>query len=212
LFRFPFQKNVITFTAMTQEKEHILFAEIRNGNEEAFNKAFDFYYSRLCFFADKMLRDFDLSRSLVQQIFVDLWIKREKLQIDSLKSYLYQSVRNSALDVLKHKKVESRYLISLDKSEPEEMTDLMEEAELAHRINRAIQNLPEKCREIFVLCRFEELKYAEIADRLNISVKTVEMQVSIALKKLRKELADYQMIQLLSILFPKKSASPYRVF
>lgn len=197
---------------MTQEKGHILFAEIRNGSEQAFNKAFDLYYSRLCFFADKILHDFDLSRSLVQQVFVDLWIKRSRLQIDSLQSYLYQSVRNASLDVLKHKKTESKYLATLGKEEAVQLTDLMEDAELADRINRAIQNLPEKCREIFILCRFDELKYAEIAARLNISVKTVEMQISIALKKLRKELSDYQTIQLLTIIFPKKLQLPYRVF
>jgi RNA polymerase sigma-70 factor (ECF subfamily) len=197
---------------MTQEKEHILFEDIRNGDEVAFNKAFDLYYSRLCFFADKILRDFDLSRSVAQQVFVDLWIKRDKLVVTSLQSYLYHSVQNSALDVLKRKKVESRYLATLDKSETEEMKDLMEEAELADRINKAIQKLPEKCREIFLLCRFEELKYAEIAEKLNISVKTVEMQITIALKKLRKELSDYQMIQLFAILFPKKLQFPYRVF
>ena len=89
---------------------------------------------------------------------------------------------------------------------------MMEEAELADRINKAIQKLPEKCREIFLLCRFEELRYAEIAEKLNISVKTVEMQITIALKKLRKELSDYQMIQLFAIVFPKKLQLPYRVF
>lgn len=191
---------------MTQEKGHILFDEIRKGNEEAFNKAFDLYYSRLCFFADKMLHDFDLSRSVVQQVFVDLWIKREKLRIESLQSYLFQSVRNAVFDVLKHRKVESQYLSTLEKEEPGQLADLMEEAELADRINKAIQKLPEKCREIFVLCRFEELKYAEIASRLNISVKTVEMQISIALKKLRSELTDYQTIQLLTFIFPKKKS------
>lgn len=197
---------------MTPEKGNILFDDISKGNEEAFNKAFDLYYSRLCFFADKMLRDFDLSRSVVQQVFVDLWIKREKLQIDSLQSYLYQSVRNASLDVLKHKKAESKYLSTLEKEESGQINDLIEEAELADRINKAIQKLPEKCREIFLLCRFEELKYAEIAARLNISVKTVEMQISIALKKLRKELSDYQMIQLLVLFSRKKIQHPYRVF
>lgn len=197
---------------MTLEKEHILYDDIRNGDEVAFNKAFDLYYSRLCFFADKILHDFDLSRSIAQQVFVDLWIKRDKLMVTSLQSYLYHSVQNSALDILKRKKVESRYLATLDKTEPEEMKDLMEEAELADRINKAIQKLPEKCREIFLLCRFEELKYAEIAEKLNISVKTVEMQISIAMKKLRKELSDYQMIQLLTIVFPKKIQVHYRVF
>ena len=196
---------------MTLEKGHILFDDIRNGSEDAFKRAFDIYYPRLCFFADKILHDFDLSRSLAQQVFVDLWIKRNNLMVTSLQSYLYHSVQNSALDLLKRKKVESRYLATLDKTESGEMKDLIEEAELADRINKAIQNLPEKCREIFVLCRFEELKYAEIADRLNISVKTVEMQISIALKKLRKELSDYQMIQLLAIISQKKLQVPYRV-
>jgi RNA polymerase sigma-70 factor, ECF subfamily len=196
---------------MTQEREHILFTDIKNGSETAFNKAFDLYYSRLCFFSDRILYDFDLSRSIVQQVFVDLWIKRERLLVTSLQSYLYNSTRNASLDVLKHKKVESRYLSSLEKNESVEETDLMEEAELADRINSAIQNLPEKCREIFLLCRFEGLKYSEIADQLSISVKTVEMQISIALKKLRKDLSDYQMIQLLTIFLPKKHQLPYRV-
>ena len=196
---------------MTHEKVQITFEEIRKEGEVAFNKAFDLYYAPLCFYANKILFDFDLSRSVVQQVFVDLWIKRDRLRIDSLKSYLYQSVRNAALDILKHKKAESKYLSSLENEEPGHSTDLIEEAELADRINRAIQNLPEKCREIFVLCRFEELKYAEIADKLNISVKTVEMQISIALKKLRNELADYQTIQLLTLFFSKKLQLPYRV-
>lgn len=196
---------------MTQEREHILFTEIRNGNEEAFNKAFDWYYSRLCFFADQILHDFDLSRSLVQQVFVDLWIKRDRLLVTSLQAYLYNSTRNASLDVLKHKKVELRYLSSLEQNEPAVEVDLIEEAELAQKINLSIQNLPEKCREIFLLCRFEGYKYTEIADRLNISVKTVEMQMSIALKRLRKELSDYKMIQLLSFFISKKHSLPYRV-
>jgi RNA polymerase sigma-70 factor (ECF subfamily) len=196
---------------MAQTNDLISFGDIKGGSEKAFNKAFDLYYSSLCYFANNLLHDFDLSRSIVQQVFVDLWIKRDKLLVNSLRSYLYQSVHNSALDVLKHKKVETQYLSLLDKGEPEEMTDLMEEAELADRINRAIQNLPEKCREIFVMCRFDELKYAEIAARLNISVKTVEMQIGIALKKLRIELSDYQMFQLFMLVSSKKYQISYRV-
>jgi len=197
---------------MKQENGHTLFDEIRNGNEQAFNKAFDLYYSRLCFFADKMLHDFDLSRSLVQQVFVELWVRKSRLQVNSLQAYLYQAVKNAVLDLLKHRKVEQQYLSSLEKVEETELNNRIEEAELADRINRAIQNLPEKCREVFVLCRFEELKYAEIAEKLNISVKTVEMQISIALKKLRKELYDYQMIQLLTIISRKKLQPLYKVF
>lgn len=197
---------------MIQEKDNILFEEIQKGNEKVFNQAFEKYYPCLCFFSDKFLHDFDLSRSIVQQVFVDLWIKRNKLNIDSLRAYLYQSVRNASLDVLKRKKSELKYLSSLQKAESEEFMDFLEEAELAAEINRAIHKLPKKCREIFLLCRFEELKYAEIADRLNISVKTVEMQVCIATNRLRIELAEPQIVQLLFVHLPKKSQSPYRVF
>lgn len=173
---------------MTRENDTILFDEIRNGNERVFNQIFDNYYPCLCFYTNKYLNDFDLSRSVVQQVFVDLWIKRDRLQVVSLKSYLFQSARNASLDIIKHRKTEKRYLSTFQKIESFQDDDFLEEAELADKINKAIQLLPERCRVIFMMCRFEELKYADIAKRLNISVKTVEMQVSIALKRLRNEL------------------------
>ena len=90
----------------------------------------------------------------------------------------------------------------------------MEEAELNARINQSINELPEKCREVFKLCRFEGLKYAQIAEQLDISVKTVEMQMGIALKKLRQKLSDNQMVNLLFFIFSKKnikSITGYRI-
>ncbi|HAZ03309.1 MAG: hypothetical protein A2W90_21160 [Bacteroidetes bacterium GWF2_42_66] len=191
---------------MVHEYEEQLFSKIKEGDEDAFNKAFDLYYPRLCFFADNIIHDFDLSRSVVQQVFVDLWIRRTNLDIlFSLKSYLFQAVKNEALDILKHRKVETKYLQSFrEKDEQGWFHDQIEEAELNDRINIAIQELPPRCRDIFMLCRFEELKYSEIAERLNISVKTVEMQISIALKKIRTKLSPYQSVSLLSFLFSKK--------
>lgn len=183
-----------------------LLQQIRQGNEESFAKAFDRFYPPLCYYADKFIHDLDESRSLVQQVFVDLWIKRNKLVIQqSLKSYLFKSVQNSALDYLKHKLVETKYL---KENQPEIATfdrDLIEEAELNARINAAIEELPEKCREIFLLCRFEELRYTEIALRLGISVKTVEMQMGIAIKKLKHKLSTGQHIQVLLYLFSKNN-------
>ena len=182
-----------------------LFQKICKGNEESFTEAFDKYYSPLCYYADKFVHDLDESRSLVQQVFVDLWIKRNKLLVtQSLKSYLFKSVQNSSLDFLKHKLVESKYLNQVRPDFETDDRDLIEEAELNARINNAINELPEKCREIFTLCRFEELHYSDIAQKLGISVKTVEMQMGIALKKLRAKLTDHQHIQLLIHLFSKK--------
>jgi RNA polymerase sigma-70 factor (ECF subfamily) len=82
--------------------------------------------------------------------------------------------------------------------------DKLEEAELNARLNRAISELPEKCREVFLLCRFEGLKYGQVAEKLNISVKTVEMQMGIALKKIRDKLSDLQVIKVLMCIFCKK--------
>ncbi len=180
--------------------------KMKQGDEDAFNQAFNLYYSRLCFFADHLIHDFDLSRSVVQDIFVDLWVNHENLNIhSSLKSFLFQAVKNKALNVLKHRKVESKFFAEQQKKdEPVSVQDLMEEAELNDRLNSAIQELPPRCKEIFILCRFEELKYSEIAERLNISAKTVEMQISIALKKIRQKLSDSQLIHLMIFLHSKK--------
>ena len=181
-----------------------LLQKICLGNEEAFTKAFDLYYSPLCYYTDKFIHDMDESRSLVQQVFVDFWIKREKLQIQqSLKGYLFKCARNSSLDFLKHRLVESKYMNQINQESETQDHDLIEEAELNARINTAIEALPEKCREIFILCRFEELRYAEIAQRLDISVKTVEMQMGIALKKLKLKLTNNQHIKILLYLFSK---------
>lgn len=183
-----------------------IFQEIKKGNNEAFSQLFDEFYSPLCFFANKYLSDLDLSRSLVQEVFVDLWARREKLNIQfSPKSYLYHSVKNRSIDYLRKEKKTVPVSESVETVESVPFRDLMEEAELNNRINLAIQQLPEKCREVFILCRFEGFKYSEIAKKLEISVKTVEMQMGIALKKLRESLSDYQIVNLIIFIHSKKT-------
>ncbi|MBW6480204.1 MAG: RNA polymerase sigma-70 factor [Bacteroidales bacterium] len=190
---------------MTEITDPNIFQHIRKGDEAAFSRLFDGYYAALCFFAVKYLGDLDLSRSLVQQVFVDLWVKREKTEvISSVKSYLYRSVKNRCIDHLRKEKNTSEISESVENLNQMPFRDLVEEAELNDLINKSINQLPEKCREVFLLCRFEGLKYAEIAQKLNISVKTVEMQMGIALKKLRESLSDYQMINLLVFIYSKK--------
>jgi len=183
-----------------------LMRKISQGDEQSFTLTFDRYYPVLCYYADKFIHDTDESRSLVQQVFVDLWMKRNKIVIrQSMKAYLYKAVENYALDYLKHKNVESKFLHKAQAETEAFDTNPIEEAELNARINSAINDLPEKCREIFMLCRFEELHYREIAKRLGISIKTVEMQMGIALKKLRSQLTEHQNILLLLFVSSKKN-------
>ncbi len=183
-----------------------IFEKIKDGDDAAFSQLFDETYSTLCFFVNRYLSDMDKSRSLVQEFFVELWINHSKLNIPySPKSYLFNSVKNKTIDYIRKEKRITKV------GEPDEsyktipFMDLVEEAELNDKINQSIQNLPDKCREIFILCRFEGLKYGEIADKLNISIKTVEMQMGIALKKLRKNIADYQVFNLFVTFLLKKS-------
>lgn len=175
-------------------------------NVSTFEKLYDEYYPSLCLFANKYLGDLDLSRSLVQELFVDLWLKREKLTVrqESVKSYLFKAVRNRSVDCLRETKKTVSLSAVPEHSMKAPFEDKLEEAELNARLNQSISELPEKCREIFLLCRFEGLKYGQIAEKLNISVKTVEMQMGIALKKMKDKLSDLQIIKLMVCIFCKK--------
>ncbi|MCL3780953.1 RNA polymerase sigma-70 factor [Prolixibacteraceae bacterium JC049] len=165
------------------------------GNSKEFDELFEKYYVTLCFFANKYINDMDQARSLVQGLFVDMWVKRDDLKVnDSLKSYLYKATKNRAIDFIRKQNAKPE---SSSYELPEchvPFHDLVEEAELNEKINDAINSLPEKCKEVFILSRYEEMKYTEIAQMLQISVKTVEMQMGIALKKIRVKLSDYQVI------------------
>ncbi len=190
---------------MSEPTDKQIFEEIKQGDELAFNRLFDQHYTSLCFFADKYLEDIDQSRSVVQGFFVDLWVKREKIKISqSVKSYLYSSVKNRSIDHLRKEKKNTHTTELTDDIAQSPFKDLVEEAELNDRINQSINELPEKCREIFMLCRFEGLKYAQIAEQLDISIKTVEMQMGIALKKLRQKLSDIQLFSLMVFISSKK--------
>ena len=199
-------KKFILTKPMAKVMDPIIFQQIKKGDEAAFSRLFDAYYSALCLFANKYLQDMDLARSLVQQVFIDLWTKRERITVStSVKSYLYTTVKNRCIDVLRKTKATTEISESVENLNQTPFRDLVEEAELNDRINASINQLPEKCREIFLLCRFEGMKYSEIAEKLGISVKTVEMQMGIALKKLRDSLSDYQMINLLVFIYSKKN-------
>jgi RNA polymerase sigma-19 factor, ECF subfamily len=171
------------------------------GDEKAFEKLYNEYYESLCHFAQRFVCDLDTSREIVQDVFVRIWEKRSTLLgEDSLKSYLYKSVRNKCLDYLKHSKVEYEFekmRIREDQdsgsgsfsTEDHPLSGLITE-ELRNAIRCAIGNLPEKCKEIFELSRFEGLKYREIAEELKISVKTVETQMYRAIKSLKEQLSE----------------------
>ena len=169
----------------------------------AFEQLFRSYFTPLCSFAQKFVNDADEAKDIVHNVFINLWNKRTEVDMEtSLKSYLFQGVHNRSLNYIRdHKKI-----VQFDAPQNEselahylESQDHLESSEAEGRINRALDSLPDKCREIFLMNRFDGLKYREIAEKLDISIKTVETQMSRALKTLRERLSD--MITVLLILF-----------
>ncbi|MBB5286210.1 RNA polymerase sigma-70 factor (ECF subfamily) [Rhabdobacter roseus] len=172
-----------------------IVSAIRQGHEPSFEQMFRTYYERLCHYAHSLLKDQDDAEEMVQTVFLNLWEKREELEITlSLKAYLYRAVHNHCLNRLKHYKVREahrEYTVYYQPVGYEPVADALNGYELEERIEQAVSRLPEQCQLVFRMSRFEELKYQEIADRLRISVKTVENQIGKALRVLRSELADY---------------------
>lgn len=189
---------------------------IRQGNERVFEQIFRKHYASLCHYARSILKDPDDAEEIVQNVFCTWWEKRVFIDINiSLKSYLYRAVHNHALNRIKHLKVQDTYRQhNAEVLEQTEVTatDTLQHNELQQQLGKAIDRLPEQCRLIFRLSRFEELKYAEIAEQLGISVKTVENQIGKALKILRTQLADFLTVSLvLALSFSlsfRKSATP----
>lgn len=173
-------------------------------DKKAFEQVFKQHFTPLVYFARKYVKDMDTSKEIVHDVFVNLWEKRDSIDPEkAVKSYLFTSVQNRCLNHIRDNKKFNRNIEDLEKVEvadhQHEADDNLTSEELSERINNAIATLPEKCREVFMLSRFGNLKYNEIADQLNISVKTVEAQMSKALKVLREQLKDYMTIIILTI-------------
>jgi RNA polymerase sigma-70 factor (ECF subfamily) len=161
------------------------------GREDSYALLFEEYYRPLTVFASRFLEDIEISKEIVQDLFVHLYENRRRLQItSSLRSYMFQSVRNRCLNHLKHEKIEKAHFkqLSREKQSSEDLEDQMAEIELEERIFKIVSSLPPRCREIFMLSRVQGLKNNEIAARMDISIRTVETQISNALKTLRNNL------------------------
>ncbi|MFW5657350.1 MAG: RNA polymerase sigma-70 factor [Bacteroidota bacterium] len=181
-----------------QNKEQFLIGKIHKGDKEAFRELYDLYYTSLCRHAYSFVDDRAVAEDIVQDVFFNLWEKRKSLNIEnSLVAYLYRTVYYQSMKYLRRKILEQDHLqeakLKLREAEilykrNEFPFSQLDQKVLKEEIKTALDNLPEKTRKVFILSRKHELKNKEIAEHLEINLKTVEYHVSKALLYLREKL------------------------
>lgn len=180
---------------MSAEDEIVLQQRLSRGDETAFQETFEIYFKVLVLFATKFSLDKETAEDLVQDVFVKLYEQKDKLQFhSSLKAFLYQSVRNKCIDLIRSTKTREKHHVEIKAGTDVEglnSEELMLQSELEEKIYHSIKQLPDQCQLIFKMNRFEGKKNQEIADELNISKRTVETQISKALKILREDIYPY---------------------
>lgn len=185
---------------------------MKQDDPATFQQLYAHYYLALCVYARRFTRSKEIAEEVVQEVFLKLWEHQRQLTIsDSLKGYLYTAVRNQCLDHLKHlqvvhkfdeyyshllKEAEDLYIFSQESGDA-----IMIANELEKSVTEAIDSLPEQCRKIFMMSRFDGLKHQVIADNLGVTINTVQRQISIALEKLRVALKKYFTLFLLLLKF-----------
>lgn len=168
---------------------------LNKRDEAAFEQVFKTHYKNLHAYAFTMIKDGDEAEETVQRVFFKLWERSDRLSFSGpLAAYLYRAVHNESLNFLKHQKVKADHQLQVAyrmKNKSEQIQEKMVSKELEKKLREALNELPEQCRTVFQLSRFEEMKYREIADRLDISIKTVEKHMGKAFKLLRAKLVDF---------------------
>lgn len=188
---------------LDKQQEYFVLSALKQDSKEAFSLLFQTYYTDLVLFGGNFLKDRTSCEDIVQSIFLKLWNDRKSIQIEtSLKSYLLKAVRNSCLDEFRHLEIVRQYESGYENTtlDSYDTENYVLYSDLHDHLYRALDQVPELYREAFELNRFEGLKYREIAQKLNVSERTVEVRVSKTLELLRKYLKDFFLL-LLSIGF-----------
>ena len=176
-------------------EELFIFNRMVDGDKEAFRFFFDRYYTDLCNFVNIYIRDSTISEEIVQDIYVYFWEKKRKINIESsVRSYLMRASKNKSLNYIRNEKIKLNIYEKLSRATEvsEDMPDnILDTNQLRKIIDESVNQLPEKCREVYLLAKSKNMSYKEIAGELGISLKTVENHMGKALKRLRKTLMPY---------------------
>ncbi len=183
-----------------ENKANDLFRKVKSGDEGALHSLFLIYFPRLNDFAARIISDRETSQDITQEVFVALWEKRDRIQVQNIESLLYKMIRNRCVDHIKQLKVidnkkmewgeqsrfEELYHVDFIRDEPY----ILIQEELKIEIEKTIKSLPDRCRQVFMLSRIDGLKNREIAGKLNINIKNVERHLSRALRTFHDKFSD----------------------
>jgi len=178
---------------------YFLLEKLKEGDRKIFTRLFEYYYSSLVIYADRYVHDQKAAEDIVQSVFVRMWENRHEIKAASIRFHLVSSVKNRCIDLIRKEWTKGKYIQRQIYQPDHQESEFWAESELKEMIETAIAKLPPRCREIFILSRFEGLKSKEIALRLNLSQRTVETHITNALKVLRNDLKDY-LFQLIFLL------------
>ena len=180
---------------------NIKHAQDHTRLEESYKHCFDQYFERLYAYAFTIVKDSAEAKDIVQSAYVKLWEKRNEVNWPtSVQSYLYTTVYRLSLNIVRNRKIRNAHHQKIVPMQQSEMRNSAEQKESSERIQKAIDELPPRCKEVFYKSRMEGKTYADIAMELDISVKTVEVQIGKALKFLRERLADMIIVFLILII------------
>ena len=177
------------------QPEQSLPLRIKQGDNDAFVELYQHYYKPLCKYAFNLVKNLEVAEEMVQDVIFKLWERRETLNIPHyLKEYLFKSVFNNCMNYIKKKNNDEVHLKELSiiyQKNQSEFKDFIVLKEMEDKITQAIESLPERSRSIFKMNRFEGLTFAEIASKINITVKGVEYHMTLALRQLSSDLKEY---------------------
>jgi len=163
--------------------------KVKKSDSTAFNKLFNLLWDQLFVFAQSLLMDQDIAKDIVQEVWIDYWNRRQKIEIKNIRSYLYQAVRFKIYNHFRDTNFNTVQLAVINEvyttSDTEQQSDLEDTLRL---VKQSTKDLPLRCKEIFTLSKFEGITNDEIANRLGVSKRSVENQLSIALKVVKKSL------------------------
>jgi len=195
--------HLLKLVLMNPDKS-LLVQNLMNGNKETYTELFKTYYKSLCACSYKIVKDVTIAEEVVQDVFFKIWERRSSLSFnENIERYLYKAVQNESIDVYRKTSFENNFKNQL-KQDPfckETHYDTLSTKELANKLQNAINKLPDKSKEVFLLSRYASLSYKEISEKIGITTKGVEFHIIKALKILRVELKEYRYLILILAFF-----------